>query len=79
MNRKRQMVEAAADAAAMDGEMDDQMDDMEGMENDELGMDDDEGDDDGEGEKNEYKKKELVARPWDSPYLEQTIKEVDEF
>ena len=73
------MVEPAADAAAMDAEMDAEMDDMEGQEHDENGMDDDGAEEDGEGEKNEYKKKELVARPWESPYLEQTIKEVDEF
>jgi len=72
------MAEVAADAL-MGGEMDEQMDDMEGQDPEENGMDDDDGDEDGEGEKNEYKKKELVAKPWHSEYVEQTTKEVEEF
>lgn len=69
-------MDPGADNAAMDGEMDDAMDDMEGMDPEDAAMDDE--DDDGEG-KDEYKRKELIARPWNSPYLEQTIKEVEEF
>jgi hypothetical protein len=42
-------------------------------------MDEEDEDADGDGEKNEYQKKEYVARPWESPSLEQTIAEVEAF
>lgn len=60
-------------------EMDEQMEDMEGAEVDENGMDDDEDEGDENGEKNEYVKKEYVARPYDSATLETTISEVEAF
>lgn len=63
----------------MDGEMDEQMDDMEGQEHDENGMDEEDEGDDENAEKNEYQKKELVARPWHSEFLANTIKEVEDF
>lgn len=63
----------------MDGEMDEQMDDVEGGDADENGMDDDEEASDANGEKNEYVKKEYVAEPYDSPWLAQTISEVESF
>ena len=72
------MVEAAPDAA-MDNEMDEQMDDMEGQENDENGMDEEDEGDDENAEKNEYQKKDLVARPYESEFLAGTVKEVEEF
>ena len=74
------MVEEAPDAV-MDGEMDGDMDDMEGMDQDgdEMGMDEDDEDGDEAGEKNEYVKKEYVARPWDSATLQSTIDEVEAF
>ena len=73
------MTEVEMDGA-MDGEMDGEMDDMQGMDPDadENGMDEDDEDADGE-EKNEYQKKEFVARPWESDSLPQTIAEVEAF
>ena len=72
------MSDPAAQAAA-EGEMDDAMEDMEGMDPEENGMDEDEDGDDADAEKNEYQKKELIARPWHSESLAQTIKEVEGF
>ena len=79
----------AAAADAMDGEMDEQMEDMEGNgqryqgegdpDADENGMDDDDDDGDENGEKNEYIKKEFVARPYHSDYLAQTVSDVESF
>ena len=48
------------------------MEEMEGMdpEADENALDEEDEDGDGEGEKNEYVKKEFVARPWESEFLE---------
>lgn len=65
----------------MDGEMDGEMDDMEGMDPDadENGMDDDDDDADEHGEKVEYVKKDLVARPYHSDTLDATINEVESF
>ena len=65
----------------MDGEMDGEMDDMEGADHDaeENGMDDEDEDGDENGEKNEYVKKEFVAGVYKSPFLEQTIAEVQSF
>ena len=72
------MADPAADAA-MEGEMEGEMDDMEGMEGDENAMDEDEEGDDENAEKNEYQKKDLVARPYDSQWVAQTAKEVEDF
>lgn len=74
------MVEAAAENA-MDGEMDEQMEDMDGQDVDgeENAMEDEDEDGDDNGEKNEYVKKEFVARPWDSESLQTTIAQVEAF
>lgn len=74
------MSEVAADAA-MDAEMDEQMDEMEGQENegDENGMDEEDEDADENGDKIEYKKRDFIARPWESESLAQTIQEVESF
>ena len=70
------MVEAAPEAG-----MDEGMEEMEGMdaEADENAIDDEDEDADGEGEKNEYVKKEFVARPWESDSLANTIEQVEGF
>ena len=59
----------------------DDSDDMEGMDPDadENGMDDDDDDADEHGEKVEYVKKDLVARPYHSDTLDATINEVESF
>ena len=74
------MVEAVPDEQ-MDGEMDGEMDEMEGMDPDAEGDGMDEDDEDGEdaGEKNEYVKKEYIARPWESDTLQETVEEVENF
>ena len=74
------MVEVAPDAV-MDPEMDGEMDEMDGMDPDvdENGMDDDDEDGDDAGDKNEYVKKEFVARPWESNSLAGTVAEVESF
>lgn len=67
---------------AMDGEMDDQMDEMDGQEGegeDNNAMEDEDEDGDDNGEKNEYVKKEFVARPWHSEHLTTTIAQVEAF
>ena len=59
------MVEAAPEAG-----MDEGMEEMEGMDPEaDENVDDEDEDGDGE-EKNEYVKKEFVARPWESEFLE---------
>jgi len=63
----------------MSDDMDDQEVDMEGQDPDEGQMEDEDEDAEDGGEKNEYQKKEFVARPWKSDTLEQTIKEVEAF
>ena len=70
------MVEAAPEAG-----MDEGMDEMEGMDADadENAADEEDEDGDGDGEKNEYVKKEFVARPWESGSLQQTIMEVESY
>ena len=70
------MVEAAPEAG-----MDEGMEEMEGMdaEADENALDEEDEDADGEGEKNEYVKKEFVARAWDSESLQTTIAQVEAF
>lgn len=73
------MVEAAD--PAMDGEMDEQMEDMDGQDPDgeENAMEDEDDEGDENGEKNEYVKKEFVARPWDSESRATTIQQVEAF
>lgn len=63
----------------MDPEMD-EMDDMEGMdpEADENQMDDDDEDGDGD-DKNEFARKQFVARPYQSDTLEEVSKQVADF
>ena len=69
------MVEAAPEAG-----MDEGMEDMEGMDAEADENAPDEEDEDGEdGEKNEYVKKEFVARPWESDSLQDTIAQVESF
>ena len=65
----------------MDGEMDEQMDEMEGQDPDvdENAMDEEDEDADENGDKNDYVKKEFVARPWESESLAQTVSEVESF
>lgn len=63
----------------MDGEMDDQMDDVENGDADENAMDDDDEASDANGDKNEYVKKEFVARPYESTHLAKTVAEVEAF
>ena len=59
--------------------MEGEMDDMENAENEDNAMDDDDEDGDENGHKNEYVKKEFVARPWTSDTLDETLAEVDAF
>ena len=42
-------------------------------------MEDEEDDGDENGDKNDYVKKDFVARPYDSPHLASTIAEVEAF
>ena len=42
-------------------------------------MDEEDEGDDENAEKNEYQKKDLIARPYDSEWLAATVKEVEEF
>lgn len=73
------MVEAAP-VLGMDGEMDEQNEDMDGQDPEEgEAMEDEDDDGDENGEKNEYVKKEFVARTWDSETLAKTIEQVEAF
>ena len=69
-----------AEAAPEPG-MDEGMEEMDGMdaEADENAPDEEDEDGDGEEEKNEYVKKEFVARPWESESLQDTIAQVESY